>query len=382
MSDSIKIPLNRPALVNYSEVEQTLRAVWRSERITLGEQVAELEDWFVRETGAAHAVCVSSATAGLMIAIRALGMTGRVIVPSFTWASTGHAVLWNGLTPVFCDAEDGVWTLDPSQVDALVTEGVTGIVATNVFGVPPAIDALARIAADRGLSLLIDSAQGTGASYRGKKVGGFGDAEVFSLAPTKGLTAGEGGVVTTNDADLAARLRSLRDCGKSADGSDIVDVGLNARMSEFHAAVANRNAKEVERGREARGTIAAQYRELLADVPVIRFQEIPADRESCHTYCVIAVDERHPVTRDVLHELLATMGIETKRYFFPPLHLQTAYAGYRARYEGTLPVTEKASQGGAGAAVLQPDAAQGRRDRLPGDPRDDLTRDAASNAGR
>jgi dTDP-4-amino-4,6-dideoxygalactose transaminase len=345
MTDDYRVPLMRPTLVNFSEVEESLREVWRSGRITLGAQVEKLERIFAEACGVRHAVAVSSCTSGLMLAVRALDLSGRAVLPAFTWASTGHALVWNGVTPVFCDCEPGYLTLDPHRVDALVTEDVSAIVAANVFGLPPALDALGKVAQRRGIPLIVDSAQGFGSSYRGVPAGGFGDVEVFSLSPTKGLTAGEGGMVTTNHDGLAAKVRSLRDYGKGEDG-DITGIGLSARMSEFHAAIAVKNARDARRNQETRARWAALYRERLADVPALRFQEIPADRISGHNYCVVFVDEGHAVGRDILVELLATRGVQTKRYFHPPLHLQAAYAAFRSRYEGQLPVTEKAGREG------------------------------------
>ena len=345
MSETYRVPLSKPALVKFSEVEGSLREIWRSGQITLGAQVEKLEGLFCEACGVEHAVAVSSCTAGLMLVIRALELADRVILPSFSWASTGHAVLWNGLTPVFCDCEPGVLTVDPHQVGTLISEEVSAIIATNVFGTPPALDALARVAERKGVRLIVDSAQGFGSAYRDRPTGGFGDAEVFSLSPTKGVTAGEGGVVTTNNRDLADRLRSLRDYGKGGDG-DIVGLGLSARMSEFHAAIAVRNARKMDENRAKRARIAEAYREALGDLPMLRFHDIPQDRLSCHTYFVVFIDENHPVNRNILGELLQTLGIETKKYFHPPLHLQAVYGDYRQRYEGQLPVTEKAGREG------------------------------------
>ena len=345
MPETYRVPLMRPTLVNFSEVEESLREVWRSGQITMGAQVAKLEKFFCDQCGVRHAVAVSSCTSGLMLVFRALDLAGRAILPSFTWTATGHALVWNGVAPVFCDCEPGYLTLDPHRVDALITEDVSAIVAANVFGLPPALEALGKIAQRRGIPLVVDSAQGLGSTYRGTATGGFGDVEVFSLSPTKGVTAGEGGMVTTNDDGLAARVRSLRDYGKGEDG-DITGVGLSARMSEFHAAIAVKNARDLKRNLELRADLVETYRESLSDVPVLRFQEIPKDRASCYNYCVVFVDENHAVNRDILHELLVTRGVETKKYFHPPLHLQTAYSAFRTRYEGTLPVTEKASREG------------------------------------
>lgn len=345
MSKQIKIPLSRPSLVNFSEVEETLRRIWRSGRITMGPQVSELEKFFEKSCCVRNAVAVSSCTAGMMLVLSALGLRGRVIIPSFTWTATAHALIWNGLTPVFCDAEPDAYTIDPSQIEQFIDQDVSAIMAANVFGVPPAMDALVEIANRHDLKVIVDSAQGFGSSYRDQSSGGFGDAEIFSLSPTKGLTAGEGGMVTTNNDELADQIRSMRDYGKSGDG-DVDFVGLSARMSEFHAAIGVHNSASAAKNQEMRNRLVELYRKNLSGNDAIRFQDIPADRHTCNTYFVIFIDENNPVDRNILHELLLARGIQTRKYFHPPIHLQAAYSSFRHLAEGKLPVSEKASREG------------------------------------
>ena len=337
-----RIPIIRPTLVEYGEVEKAFREIWDSGLITVGKYTEKFEEEVRQTTGVAHAVAVSSCTAGLMLAVKALGLRGEVIVPSFTFTATVHALVWNGIKPVFCDILPDTLDMDPVKAKALITENTSALMPVYTFGLPPDIEALQRLADGANLRLLFDSAQGLGASYKGRQAGGFGDVEVFSLSPTKVVSAIEGGLVTTNNDEIARQVRSMRDYGKSRDGEDIDFVGLSARISEFHSTVGLKNLGRIRRLIAARRALIALYRRELADLPGIRFQAVPEDRESTGNYMVILVEEEGAgISRDGLYRALKQKGIETKRYYFPPVHLQQAYRNHRHAYAGQLPVTEK-----------------------------------------
>jgi dTDP-4-amino-4,6-dideoxygalactose transaminase len=173
---------------------------------------------------------MSSCTAGLMLAIRALELPAgaEVIVPSFTFAATAQALVWNGLVPVFCGCVPDSLTLDPADVESNLSPRTAAICPVYVYGLSPEIDALLDVGARHGLPVYFDSAQGLGSEYRGRPAGTFGKCEVFSPSPTKVVTAAEGGVICTGDPSLAARLRSMRDYGKDpAEGEDMVYLGVS-----------------------------------------------------------------------------------------------------------------------------------------------------------
>jgi len=205
---------------------------------------------------------------------------------------------------------------------------------------------LERIARKHGLKVVYDSAQALGAKVDEKYVGGFGDMEVFSLSPTKVVTAIEGGMVTTNEAVLAKRIRQMRDYGKADDGEDMTYVGLSARMSELHAAVGLANFKRMADLIRERGELVTLYKKLLAGLPGVRFQEIPGNVSPSHNYMVMFVDGSGGVTRDTLFERFKEEGIQTKRYFYPAVHNMTAYRIMKRRYPGKLLVAEKAAREG------------------------------------
>lgn len=344
-SDSF-VPLVQPTLPPWEEVASDLQAVWNNPRITVGEFCRRFERGVEARLEVPHAVAVSSCTAGLMLGVKALELTGEVILPPFTWTASGLALLWNGVDPVFADIEPGTYTLSVDAAEAAITERTTGIMPVNVFGTSPDLDGFCALAERYGLKLLYDTAQGLGATYKGQPVGGFGDIEVFSMSPTKVLTAVEGGVLTTRDDGLAQRLRQMRDYGKSADAEDIEFVGLSARQSELHGLVAYHSLQRMDELVGARMQRVHWYRERLGDLPGISLQTLPPDQTSTGNYVALFVSDAARISREALKKALADRGIQTKKYFSPALHLQTAFAPYRSRFEGRLPVAERASAEG------------------------------------
>ena len=338
MSEKKKVPLVRPTLPDWSEIEPQFAEIWQSGRLSCGLHTLAFEKSMCEATGAQHAVAMSSCTSGLMLLMRALNITGEVILPSFTWASTGHALVWNQITPVFADCTPGTLTLDPQDVRKRLTTKTQAILAANVFGLHPDMDALFDVAQQAGVPLLCDSAQAFGATYKGCKAGNIAHAEVFSLSPTKVVTAVEGGVVTTNDSSLAQTLRQMRDYGKSSDGLDIESFGLSARFSELHAVIGRANLDRYADLAQSRRQLANRYVELLGGVDGISFQTIPEGYRSAYNYFVILLEKRNE-----LQAHLAAENIESKRYFFPPLHRQKSYACLSLP-DTPLPVTEQAGE--------------------------------------
>ena len=322
------MPIIRPTLPEFREFEDLVRPSWDAGIVTTGRIVRAFEQEVCRQTGAREAVAMSSCTAGLMLAVRALGLPdgAEVIVPSFTFAATAQALAWNGLMPVFCDCLPDTLTLDPADVERNLTARTGAICAAYVYGLPPDVDALTALAARHGVPLYFDSAQGLGAEYGGRRAGGFGACEIFSLSPTKVVTAIEGGVICTGDPDLGARLRSMRDYGKDPKkGEDMVHLGLSARMSELHAAVGLLSLRRVDELVKARRQLIETYRARLGALPGCDVQASPADRSSSGNYFVLFVTAGARASRDAVYAGLAERGIQTKRYFYPPVHEQTIF---------------------------------------------------------
>lgn len=306
-----------------------------------GPYVQEFERRIAELAGVRHCVAVCNATVALEIATRALGMEGEVIVPSFTFIATAHALQWQGITPVFCDVDPATHTIDPRRVEELITPRTTGIVGVHLWGGVCDVDALGEIAARRGLRLLFDSAHAFGCSYRGRMVGGFGDAEVFSFHATKFLNSSEGGAVVTDDDELAAKIRLMKNFGFTT-YDDVTYIGINGKMSEMSAAMGLTNLESMDEFIAVNRRNYLQYRRELGGVAGLRM--LPYDEaERCnYQYVVLEVDEGVTgVSRDDLQKVLWAENVLARRYFMPGCHRAEPYRSYFPDAGLRLPVSER-----------------------------------------
>ncbi|MBP2336681.1 DegT/DnrJ/EryC1/StrS family aminotransferase [Saccharothrix coeruleofusca] len=332
------VPMARPVFEVDQEVLRELGAVLESGMVTNGRLVRAFEQEVAEHLGVACVVAVSSCTTGLMLVLRCLGLRGDVVIPSFTFMATGHAVIWNGLTPRFADVDPATCTLDPASVDAVV-DGASAVLAVHTFGAPCDTVALQEVADRRGVPLVVDAAHGFGSRYPdGTAVGTKGVAEVFSLSPTKPLSTGEGGLIATTDEDFASELRVAREYGNPGD-YDSRMPGLSGRMTELAAVLGRANLRTFPRWAQRRRALVDRYRRGLAEVVGVEPQRVPAGALSSYKDFVVRVDaEAFGGDRDDLADRLRRQGISTRSYFDPPLHRQSAY---RHLTPGTpLPHTE------------------------------------------
>jgi dTDP-4-amino-4,6-dideoxygalactose transaminase len=334
------LPFARVSVPSLDRVTERLRPSYEAGRLTDGPLVRELEEATAERLGARHVVAVSSGTAGLMLALRVVAPPGRpVMLPSFTFSASAHAVAWNGLVPRFADSDALTFHLDPH--DAELRLGDAGVIMpTHLFGAPCAAEQFEVLARRTGRALVFDAAHGFGAIRQGRAVGSFGDAEVFSLSPTKLLTSGEGGLVATPNDDVARALRSGRDYGNSAD-NDEAFIGLNARMSELHAALALEALSELDMRVARRREIGHRYDQHVDEIPGLRSQAVDDGDEVTRKAYSIVVEPEYEVERDVLVEALQAEGIETRRYFSPAVHEQKQY---KAAATADLPVSTDLSR--------------------------------------
>ena len=336
-----KVSIVIPEVSGGSGIGLEMEEIVRSGQLTNGARVRKFEEAAAAFLGVPHAVAVANCTSGLLLVLRALGLRGEVILPSFTFHVTAHSVVWNGLKPVFADCEDDTFCLSPDAVRKQLSPKTAAIMAVHMYGHPADIDALGAIAAERKIPLIFDAAHAMGSQWNGKRIGGFGMAEVFSFSPTKLLVAGEGGLVTTSDPQLAASLRAGRNYGDP--GSYDPDLmGLNARMSELHAALALRGLDELDERIERRNQIRRSYEERLQAVPGLRFQTIrPGCRSTCKDFSILVDAAEFGASRDWLLETLQRENIEVRRYYWPPVHQQKLYQELWDRRP--LPMTESIS---------------------------------------
>jgi dTDP-4-amino-4,6-dideoxygalactose transaminase len=314
---------------NIGNREQLLRRINdlldRRQLTNHGPYVEEFEQRVAAFTGARHALAVCNATLGLELAVRALGLSGEVIVPSMTFVATAHALQWHHVTPVFCDIDPETHNLDPRQVERLVTDRTTGVIGVHLWGRPCDVNALAEVAGRHGLRLLFDAAHAFGCSYRGRMVGGFGDAEVFSFHATKMLNSFEGGVLATNDDGLARQVRLMRNFG-FAGYDNVVELGTNAKMHEVSAAMGLTSLESFDLFVEVNRRNYHHYRARLAGLPGVRLLGYDEAERCTYQYVVLEIDERVTrVSRDDLVDTLWAENVIARKYFAPGCHNMRAY---------------------------------------------------------
>ncbi len=306
-----------------------------------GHYVRELETRIADLVGVRHCVAMSNATVAIEIVTRALGMQGEVIVPSMTFVATAHALQWQQITPVFCDIDPRSHHLDPAKVEDLITPRTTGIVGVHLWGRPCDTESLLAIARKHGLKLVFDAAHALGCSRNGRMVGSFGDAEVLSFHATKLVNSFEGGAVVTNDDELAARLRLMKNFGFS--GMDnVLHVGTNGKMSEAAAAMGLTSLESMDAFIAHNHRNYEAYRAGLADLPGLRLLEYPETERNNFQYIVLELDPQEAgVGRDTLLRVLHAENILARRYFYPGCHRMEPYRSYFPHAGLLLPQTER-----------------------------------------
>jgi len=308
------IPIARP-MIGPEELEAVER-VLRSGMLAHGPEVEEFEREFAEYIGVEHAVAVSSGTAALDLLLKAyrIGPGDEVITTPFTFIATANAVLYQGARPVFADIDPETYNLDPDSVVELITPRTRAIIAVHLYGHPADMKLLREIAEDHKLVLIEDAAQAHGAEYMGRKTGSLGDAAAFSFYPTKNMTTGEGGMVTTNDRKVAEKIRLLRNHGQ-AEKYLHTELGYNLRMTSIAAAIGRAQLRKLDWMNRRRRENAEVMTRTLSGVRGIALPvEKPWARHVYHQY-VVRVTEAFPLTRDQLAEKLRQHGIATAVHY-------------------------------------------------------------------
>lgn len=322
-----------PTLPDFDSLLPELREIWASGELTNGRLVSEFENQVTRLMPHRNVVAVNSCTAGLMLALRALDVRGDVLVPSFTFMASAHAIVWSGCRPLFVDCDPETLNVDLEDLERKITPETVAIVAVYVSGNPPQLDALEHLATKHQLKLVLDAAHALGSTFQGRAAGNFGDAEVFSLSPTKTITSCEGGLVSLRDAEVARRVRIGRNYGNPGN-YDCEFVGLNARMSELHALVGLKSLPSLQHNIEERRRMVALYTQGLQNVRGLRMQRIdPGNVSSFKDFSLRVVEREFGVSRDELRHKLEAHGIETRTYFDPPVHRMMAYRNGSPRHD-------------------------------------------------
>jgi perosamine synthetase len=340
---NIRIPLSTPDITQ-AEID-AVTAVLRTPHLSLGPELPAFETALASYHSVSHAVAVSSGTAGLHLALITLGIGAgdEVIVPSFAFIAVANAILQVRATPVFGEIDPITLNLDPAAVERVITSRTRALLVVHTFGVPADIDALQAIARPRKLFIVEDACEAIGAEYghppNVRRVGSFGDLAVLGFYPNKQITTGEGGAVLARDSEHAARLRSLRNQGRSgADWLDHAEHGYNYRLSDLACALGCVQLSRIEEMLALRRAAAERYNELFDHMPTLELPplSLPSRTISWFVY-VVRLPEK--TDRDRVRASLATRGIATGRYF-APIHLQPAWRDHPSARSLSLPLTE------------------------------------------
>jgi len=316
--------------VELDYLQQCLKSGWVS---GAGPFIEQFEAAFAQFCEVPFAIATQSGTAALHLALLALGIGpgDEVITPTLTFIATANAIAYTGATPVLVDSETSTWNLDPASLEKAITARTKAIVPVHLYGQPAQMQAILDFAAQHGLAVIEDTAHAHGARYNGQPLGGLGELGLFSFHGSKIMTTGEGGMVVTRRADLAERIRLLRNHG-TPPGEHYWHVvqGYNYRMTNLQAALGLAQMSRITQLIGARQTVAQTYAQALANVPGLSLPPNPAWAQRVYwLYSILIDEERFGCERDTLAETLRQAGVET-RPIFPPLHTQPVYAGRMA----------------------------------------------------
>jgi dTDP-4-amino-4,6-dideoxygalactose transaminase len=309
-----------------------------------GPYVQEFERRVAEIAGVPHCIATCNGTVALEIGIRAAGLSQEVIVPSFTFVATAHALQWQGITPVFCDVDPSTHVVDPRRIEDLITPRTTGIIGVHLWGHPCCVGELTEIARHRGLKLLFDAAHAFGGSHQGRMIGGFGDAEVFSFHATKFVNSFEGGAIVTRDRDLAGRARIMRNFG-FVDYDDVRYIGTNGKMAEVAAAMGLTSLESMSEFMEVNRRNYELYRSRLRGLPGVTLLPYDESERCNYQYVVLEIDQHVTgLGRDLLQRILHGENVLARRYFYPGCHRMEPYRSSFPAARLTLPQTERLVQ--------------------------------------
>jgi dTDP-4-amino-4,6-dideoxygalactose transaminase len=342
---SEKIHVGRPNIGNRDRLLERLNDLidrkWLSNN---GPYVQELEQRIAKILGVKHCIAMCNGTIALEILIRATELTGEVIVPSFTFIATAHALQWQEITPVFCDLDPKTHTIDPLQVERMITPRTSGIIGVHVWGQPCNIEALTKIARQHNLKLVFDASHAFGCSYQGRMIGNFGEAEVFSFHATKFVNAFEGGAVVTNNDELAAKIRLMKNFG-FAGFDNVIYIGTNGKMNEASAAMGLTSLESIDEFISTNKSNYNEYQKQLADLPGISMFRYEETERCNYQYIVLEIDESiTKLTQQQLLDILHAENVMARRYFYPGCHRMEPYRSYFPHARLLLPETEKLAE--------------------------------------
>jgi dTDP-4-amino-4,6-dideoxygalactose transaminase len=337
-----KLHVGRPNIGNRDRLLTRINDILDRQWLTNnGIYVQEFEQRIAEMVGVKHCISTCNATIALEIAIRAAGLRGEVIIPSFTFIATAHALQWQEVTPVFCDIDPQTHTIDPARLEAMITPRTTGIIGVHLWGQPCNIDALTIIAKKHNLKLMFDAAHAFGCSYQGQMIGNFGELEVFSFHATKFINSFEGGAIVTNNDELAAKIRLMENFG-FAGMDNVVYIGTNGKMSEVSAAMGLTSLDSIDEFVSVNYQNYMTYSQELLGLPGVSLFKYDDTEKSTYQYIVLEIDESVThISRDNLLSVLHENNIIARRYFYPGCHRMEPYSSHFPHAGLLLPETER-----------------------------------------
>jgi perosamine synthetase len=345
MADQKRIPVSEPFLSGNEEkyVVECMRSGWIS---SLGKFIPEFEEKFAGFCGAKYGVAVMNGTTALQLALAAIGIKAgdEVIIPDLTFIATANVVKYFGAKPVLVDSEPETWNMDPEKLAGAITSRTKAVIPVHIYGHPCDMQPIMELAGKKGIKVIEDCAEAHGAEYNGKKVGSIGDSGCFSFYGNKIITTGEGGMCTTNDQNLAERMRFLKDHAMDkAKRYWHPEIGYNFRMTNIQAAIGVAQMEQIGKFIEIKIRNAALYKKLLQGVKGITFQPQMPWAMSVYWMHSILIENEFGLDRDRLMEKLKPKGVDTRPFFYP-IHQMPAYA--EGQSDSKFPVATELSKKG------------------------------------
>lgn len=306
-----------------------------------GPLVQEFEKRIAEMLGVRHCIAMCNGTVALEIAIRSLDLKGEVIVPSYTFIATAHALQWQEITPVFCDIDPRTHSLDPARIESMITPRTTGIIGVHLWGRPCDVEAIEQIATRRKLKVIYDASHAFGCAHQGRMIGSFGNAEVFSFHATKFFNTLEGGAIVTDDDDLAARIRLMKNFGfKGYD--NVIYLGTNGKMNEISAAMGLTGLDALDSFLDVNRCNYEAYSKGLESIPGVQLFRYDSKDRTNHQYIVLEIDEqRCGISRDALVSIFHAENVIARKYFWPGCHRMEPYRSLFPHAGLLLPETER-----------------------------------------
>lgn len=340
--DSIYV--TQPFLPPLEEFLPYLRKIWDNKILTNGGPFhQQLEQALCQYLGIGHIALFANGTLALVTALQALRITGEVITTPYSFVATSHALLWNGIKPVFVDINPITLNLDPAKIEAAITPQTTALLPVHCYGHPCDVAAIQEIADIYNLKVIYDAAHAFGVEDAGGSILRHGDLSVLSFHATKTFTTFEGGAIVCPDAKTKQRIDHLKNFG-FVDETTVVAPGINGKMSEFNAALGLLQLEYIDQAIARRAAIDALYRRLLADVPGIRCIAGSGERVANYGYFPILIEPEYPLTRDALYHKLKANGIYARRYFYPLISDFPMYRGLPSARRDNLPVAAQVAE--------------------------------------